>query len=114
MMSWRRGRRMSDVTLLAFALGLCVVSFGWLALAMDVHWRQVCATDPPGRGTTRGLRAMGLVGLVGSLVLCLKVDHASIASLVWVMNLAGAALLIAMTLAWAPRWLRVLALGWRH
>ncbi|MBL8268319.1 DUF3325 family protein [Steroidobacter sp.] len=99
---------MSDVTLLAFALGLCVVSLGWLALAMDVHWRQACATDPPGGSTTRWLRGMGSLGLLGSLVLCLQVDHASIASLVWVMNLAGAALAITMILAWVPRWLRVL------
>lgn len=113
-MSWQRERLVSDVSLLAIALGLCIVSFGWLALAMDVHWRQVCATEPPSRGAVRWLRGMGFIGLAGSLVVCLQVDHASIASLVWVMNLASAALTIAMILAWAPRWLRVLALGWRR
>ncbi|WP_129777600.1 DUF3325 domain-containing protein [Peristeroidobacter soli] len=104
---------MSDAALLAIALLLCVISFGWLALAMDAHWRQVWSSEPPGRTTARWLRILGWMGLAASLALCLRVDHASMASLVWVMNLASAALIVAMVLAWTPRWLRLLVPGRR-
>ncbi|WP_420884945.1 DUF3325 family protein [Achromobacter piechaudii] len=36
-------------------------------------------------------------------------DHASMATLVWVMSLAVAAASVAFTLAWRARWLRALA-----
>ncbi|MBU0828395.1 MAG: DUF3325 domain-containing protein, partial [Gammaproteobacteria bacterium] len=61
--------------------------------------------------TVRTLRWLGAVGLVVALGLCLAVDHASMASLVWFMELAGAALAIAFTLSWRPRVLGVLV-GW--
>ena len=44
-----------------------------------------------------------------ALALCLRADHASMAVLVWVMTLSGAALLVAFLLAARPRWLRLLA-----
>ena len=47
-------------------------------------------------------------GLAAALALCLAVDHASMASLVWSMALAGAALAVAFTLSWRPRALGVL------
>lgn len=50
-----------------------------------------------------------LLGAAGLLVaLCLAVDHASMAALVWFMALAGAALGIAFALSWRPRVLGVL------
>ena len=56
----------------------------------------------------RALRLLGTVGLGASLALCLAVDHASMAALVWVMGLAASALAVAFTLTWRPRWLAAL------
>lgn len=102
---------MPDALLLTAAFAANVISLGWLALSMDVHWEQVRGTEPLPRSTVRTLRWMGAVGLVLALGLSLAVDHASMASLVWFMELAGAALAIAFTLSWRPRVLGVLV-GW--
>ncbi|GAB3513455.1 DUF3325 domain-containing protein [Pseudoxanthomonas daejeonensis] len=94
--------------LLAAALAACVAGMGWLALAMPAHARQVWgrALTP---ATVLALRVLGALGLLAALMLCLAVDHASMASLVWVMAIAGAALLVAFLLAWRAHWLGVLA-----
>ena len=99
---------MRDPLLLAGGLILCVAGFAWLALAMDVHWQQVRADAVPGRSTKLGLRLLGAVAMALSLWLCLSVDHATMASLVWIMLLIASALTIAFTLAWRPRWLNPL------
>ena len=92
--------------LLSFALVCSIVGLAWLALAMEVHWQQARGTHGhPGRGTVTGLRSLGAVALLASLLACLGADHASMAVLVWVMSLAAAALVVALTLAWRPRWL---------
>ncbi|MFO6419025.1 DUF3325 domain-containing protein [Hylemonella sp. W303a] len=99
---------MSDELLLAGALLLSTTGFAWLALAMDAHWQQV---HGDGRPTTRArtlLRVTGGTALLLSLVLCNLSDHATIASLVWVMALTAGALLVAFTLTWRPRMLRML------
>jgi Protein of unknown function (DUF3325) len=49
------------------------------------------------------LRSLGGSALFVSLLLCLSVDRASMASLVWVMLLATAATSIAFILSWRPR-----------
>lgn len=94
--------------LLAAALLLSTCGLGWLALAMDAHWQQVRGDPVAGRGTVRLLRALGAAALLLALGLCLQADHATMAVLVWVMALAGSALLIAFSLSWRPRWLRPL------
>jgi cytochrome bd-type quinol oxidase subunit 2 len=93
---------------LALAYAACVAGFAWLALAMETHWQQVRGAEaPPSLRTAWVLRACGVVALVLSLLACLRADHASMAALVWVLMLAGAALTVALTLSWRPRWLRV-------
>jgi len=94
--------------MLGAALLACMAGMGWLALAMPAHAQQVWgrAVAP---ATARVLRVLGTLGLLASLALCLAVDHASMAVLVWVMALAGSALLVAFSLSWRARWLRVLA-----
>lgn len=79
------------------ALGLA-----WFALALDAHWQQVRGPQRPLPDTVRVLRALGTLALVVSLVLCFVADHPSMAPLVWVMALAGGALLVALILAWRP------------
>nr|WP_246373200.1 DUF3325 family protein [Lysobacter spongiae] len=94
--------------MLAIALAACIVGVGWLALAMDVHGRQAWGRAA-GAKAKRALRAMGAAALVVALVLCLRVDHATMAVLVWVMALAVGAVAVAMMLAWRARWLGLLA-----
>ncbi|ACE84258.1 DUF3325 domain-containing protein [Cellvibrio japonicus] len=99
---------MANLLLLAAViLGIC--GMGWLALAMDSHWKQV-RSGLPSPATVRLLRYLGGTSLFISLVFCLAVDHATMASLVWVMLLAVAALTIALVLAWQPRLLAPLVL----
>lgn len=99
---------MRDAWLL-FAAVLCnVVGFAWLAFAMDVHWRQVRGSLALARKTLVLLRSIGAAALALSLFLCLRVDHVSMAALVWIMSLAASALIVALMLAWRPGWLAVL------
>lgn len=97
------------VMLLSAALLVCVAGMAWLALAMEVHWAQVRSGAALSIGGMWRLRVLGAVALGAGLLLCLAVDHASMAALVWVMALGVAALLVAFTLSWRPHWLRVLA-----
>ncbi len=94
--------------MLLAALSASVAGMGWLALSMPVHAQQA-GMAPLSRAATRALRIAGAVALLVALGCCLAVDHASMASLVWVMGLTAAAAGVAMTLAWRPHWLRVLA-----
>lgn len=97
---------MIKALLLTLAVLLCTLGMAWFALAMEVHWQQVRGTDAPARpGIARLLRGLGGVALLVALLICLRVDHATMATLVWVMALAGAALAVAFTLSWRPRWL---------
>jgi hypothetical protein len=91
---------MPDALMLLVALVVTVLGMGWLALSMESHWEQVRGrtTCPP--ATVNSLRVLGVVALFTSLVLCLMVDSASMASLVWVMSVAGAAVVVAFTLTW--------------
>ena len=82
----------------------------WLALAMDVHWRQVRNEAPLTRRKAFTLRSLGVSALAVSLFLCLTADHATIAALVWLMSIAGGALAVALILAWRPRALRALVI----
>lgn len=94
--------------LLSAALVSSVAGMAWLALSMPAHARQVWGGAASAM-TSRTLRWIGIAGLAVALGLCLIVDHASMAVLVWAMALTGASLLVAFTLTWHPQWLRVLA-----
>ncbi len=105
-----RRQRVRDPLLLAGGLLICIAGFAWLALAMDVHWQQVRADAAPGRSMKRGLRVLGGAAIAISLWLCLAVDHATMASLVWFMTLTASALTVAFVLTWRPRWLTPLVI----
>ena len=94
--------------LLAGAVACAFAGMAWLALSMPAHARQVWGGEPP-PARLRLLRPAGAAGLAASLLLCLRVDHATIAVLVWLMALSGAALAVAMLLAARPHWLRAAA-----
>lgn len=89
---------MSDALMLSLAWISSVAGMAWLALAMNAHWRQIRAGEPP----ARLLRVLGVVALSLSLALCLAADHVSMAALVWVMAVTAAALTVALTLTWRP------------
>jgi uncharacterized membrane protein len=91
--------------MLLSAFFLSFVGLALVALAMERHWRQLRESQVLTHSTSRVLRITGSVSLVSSLALCLAVDHASMASLVWVMTLAVSAFILAMLLAWRPGWL---------
>lgn len=81
-----------------------------LSLSLPNHWRQVTGieTSLPSPSEQRGLRIFGYLSLVLSLVLCLAVDHPTMAVLVWVMLLALAAKGVASILTWRQHWLKPL------
>lgn len=96
---------MVEPLLLVAAAVVTYVGFAWLALAMPTHWEQVHA-HADAHSAQRPLRIAGAAALAVSLGLCLAVDHPSMAALVWLMLLAGAAVGVAMTLSTRPHWLR--------
>ena len=96
--------------LLFVAFACCICGMGWFALSLESHWRQL-REDALTPILSRRLRVLGWLAIIGSLAICLAADHASMAALVWVMNLAASALIIAFTLAWRPPLLRPL-LAW--
>lgn len=98
---------------MAFVSAFCGMS--WLALAMKPHWVQVRGDGAPAAPPSRRLRTFGASSLLISLMACLAADHLSMACLVWVMTLSATALLVAMTLSYAPRVLSWLsAVGRAH
>jgi hypothetical protein len=94
---------------LAGAVLLNVPGFAWLALAMDVHWKQVHGSGTPPQGRRMLLRLTASAAFLISLLLCNLSDHTTIAALVWVMALTVGALLVAFTLTWRPSLLRPLS-----
>lgn len=93
--------------MLAAALLTSFTGMAWLALSMQVHAAQVWQRQPS-PAVLRLLRILGSCSIGVALVFCLAVDHATMAVLVWVMALSGAALLVAFTLSSQPQRLRVL------
>ena len=91
---------MPKALLLTIALFACICGMAWFALAKDMHWQQLRSGVSAQR---RLLRLLGTLSLIASLLLCLAADHASMAALVWIMALAGSALMVAFILAWRPR-----------
>lgn len=96
---------MSNAWLFVVELLSNVIGLSWIALSMDVHWRQIRGSHPLTARTLLVLRTLGVLALILSLSLCLRADHASMASLVWIMSLAAAAFSVAFTLTWRPHWL---------
>lgn len=96
---------MREAIVLVAAQLVCTIGMGWLALAMETHWEQVCSSALS-RKARICLRTLGAMMLLASLGLCLVVEHASMAVLVWVMVLSASALAVSFTLTWRPHWLR--------
>ena len=65
---------------------------------------------PPARTGRRLRRLAAALLLIAALALALRLEGAGFGSLLWATAISVAAFAIALTLAWRPRWLRVLAL----
>ena len=102
---------MPDATWLCAAVLCAGLGMGWLALAMDVHWRQARGTRSLSRRGVVVLRSLGYGALLLSLTFCLLADTATMAVLVWMMLLAIGALSVAFVLSWRPRLLSLLTFG---
>ena len=98
---------MADWIFLLGAGLAALLSFAWLALAMQGHWEQVYGAGGPSLASQRALRSLGMFGLMGCGVLCFVADRPSMALLLWVMLMAFAAVTVAFTLAWKPSLLRL-------
>lgn len=100
---------MSESATIALAMLSSFMGMAWIALAMEVHWSQVHPTRRLTPTRAFALRVLGAAALSFSLLLCLRVDHVSMAVLVWIMSLVPAAIIIALAFAWRPRVLAWLA-----
>ncbi len=88
---------------LLMALLATFAASGCLALAMEPHWRQMFGARLQPQSAPIVLRIVGAALLLASLLLCLRVDHPTMAGLVFVMLLAVCAVAVAMLLAF-KRW----------
>jgi hypothetical protein len=85
--------------LLLGALLAAMLGVGLIAASMARHWRQLRGDAALSPRFAMGLRLGGAAMLAVSLLLCLESGHPTMAALVWVMQLAAAAVLIALMLA---------------
>ncbi|AEG13411.1 hypothetical protein Sbal183_0101 [Shewanella baltica OS183] len=92
--------------LLVAIFSTAYLSFALFALSQVRHWRVVFDKALPTQREVLLLRSLGILMLSISLALSLVRDGASFGSLLWITMIGVAALAVALTLAWRPRWLR--------
>ncbi len=76
-----------------------VIGLGLLAAAMPQHWQQMPARIAARPRPAAALRIAGTAALLVSLALCVIGGSATIGALVWVMELALSASIVAAILA---------------
>ena len=92
--------------LLVAIFSTAYLSFALFAQSQVRHWRVVFDKALPTQREVLLLRSLGILMLSISLALSLVRDGASFGSLLWITMIGVAALAVALTLAWRPRWLR--------
>jgi len=100
---------MPDSLLLLALFAAAYAGFALLALSQSRHWRAVVGDAALPRSRVLVLRMIGGVLIALSLLLALTRDGPSFGSLLWATAISLAALAVAFTLAWRPRWLRLFA-----
>jgi len=100
---------MPDKLLLLALLAAAYAGFALLALSQARHWRAVVGDAALPRSRVLVLRTLGAALIALSLLLAFTRDGPSFGSLLWGTAISLAALGVALTLAWHPRWLRVFA-----
>lgn len=96
---------MAEALLLLATFAAAYGGFLCLALSQQRHWRVWL----PGRQLTRP--AQWALRAPGAGLLALLRDGPSFGSLLWATAISLAALGVAFSLSWQPRWLRPLACG---
>ena len=100
---------MQSALLIATALA-AYLGFALLALGQARPWQRVAQTPPPPTGLRLlALRMLGGLALALSLGLALLRDGPSFGALLWATAITLAALAVAFTLTWRPKWLRPLS-----
>lgn len=97
-----------SILLLLAAVGLSLLGCSFLALSQAKHARAVIGGRALEHKRQRSLRARGWVFVAFSFVPCVIRDGWGFAALSWSLIIAGAALTIAMLLAYRPSSLQVL------
>jgi Mg2+/Co2+ transporter CorB len=99
-----------------FMLVACLLNlmgFALLALSQERHLERVLdqnhEANRPVALVYQAQRAIGFIAIGLSLPSCIVSQGASFGSLMWVVLMGAAAMAVALTLTWRPRWLRVLA-----
>jgi heme A synthase len=92
------------LTLAAFTLALW--GFALLALSQERHVERVFGHHARPAPGLRAQRATGFTAIGLGLPVCLAAEGAGFGSLLWVVLVCAAAMGIALTLTWRPRWLR--------
>lgn len=95
---------MASVSLLAAALA-SYAGFACLALAMPRHWSSASGRRAGASPYRSSLRTCGALLLLLSLALCVYRDGAAFGAVLWTVLISFAAVGVALTLAWRPRWL---------
>ncbi len=88
------------------ALLLNLLGFALLALSQPRHRERVHGTNGTVAPVKPAQRAIGFIAIGLSLVACLRSQGAGFGSLLWVLEMAAAAMAVAFTLTWRPHWLR--------
>lgn len=97
---------MTKSLLLVAIFSVAYLGFTLLALSQVRHWRIVFDKALPTQREVLTLHGLGILMLSISLVLSIVRDGASFGSLLWITVISMAALSVAFTLTWRPRWLR--------
>lgn len=100
---------MPDIALTIVAALGSYLGFVLLALAQERHWCAVCAAPALQRVRAGWPAAAGLALQLLALALTLRAQGPSFGSLLWAVMISAAAMAVAFTLAWQPRWLRPIA-----
>ena len=90
--------------LIAWLLNL--LGFALLALSQPRHLQRVFGENRTVALAPTAQRAIGFIAIVLSLVVCCTSQGASFGTLLWVLEMAAAAMAVALTLTWRPHWLR--------
>lgn len=97
---------------LLFATGLSVAvycGFMSLALSQAKHWTRMIEASRCPPHVARRLRILGWLTLAATFALSVSREGASFGSLLWSCLISAAAMAVALTLAWKPRWLGMIA-----
>ena len=88
------------------ALLLNLLGFALLALSQPRNLEQVLKENITIAPVATTQRAISFIAIGMSLVVCCVSQGASFGSLLWVLELAAAAMAVALTLTWRAHWLR--------